>query len=109
MKYGPPILNEQNCELEWEVLMEIVERHGSWILYRDSDGYYLNSRCSWGAVEPTAEFQLLESEVDQYIKNGNSIIHELSSRANSPKSKERFEKERPVSEEKLISMNQCHK
>lgn len=44
--------------------MEIVERHSNWILYKDDDGYYLNSRCSWEAVEPTAEFQLLQHEVE---------------------------------------------
>ena len=89
--------------------MEIAERHHNWILYRDSDGYYLNSRCSWGAVEPTAEFQLLENEVEQYIKNGNDIIHELSKLSDSPMSKECYEKERPISREKLISMRECHK
>ena len=89
--------------------MEIVERHNNWILYKDSDGYYLNSRCSWGSVEPTAEFQLLEKEVAHYIENGNGIIHELASLADSPMSKERYENERPISREKVISMNACHK
>ena len=89
--------------------MEIVEQHNNWILYRDSEGYYLNSRCSWGAVEPTAEFKLLDSEVVNYIENGNGIIHKLASLADSPTSKERYENERPIPREKIISMNNCHK
>jgi hypothetical protein len=89
--------------------MEIAERHNNWILYRDSDGHYLNSRCSWGAVEPTAKFKLLESEVQEYIGNGNKIIHELSKQADSPMDKERYENDRPIPREKLIAMRNCHK
>lgn len=89
--------------------MEIVERHNNWLLYRDAEGYYLNSRCSWGAVEPTAKFQLLDQEVVSYIENGNGIIHELAGLADSPASKELYENERPISREKMIAMNNCHK
>lgn len=88
--------------------MEIVEQTGSWILYRDTDGYYLNSRCSWGAVEPTAEFELLPTEVEQYIKNGSGIIDELSSLSNSPSGKNKFEMQRPISKQKKSAMNKCH-
>ncbi|HEY6528291.1 MAG TPA: hypothetical protein VIZ65_06325 [Cellvibrionaceae bacterium] len=72
--------------------MEIIEQNNNWILYKDANGYYLNSRCSWGAVEPTAEFKLLPSDIEQYMKNGNGngIINELSKRADSPSGREFF-------------------
>jgi hypothetical protein len=87
--------------------MKIIEHNNNSTFYADADGYYLNSRCNWGAAEPTAEFKLISSEIELYIKNGNSIIHEWSRLADSPASKELFERERPISNEKRLDICKC--
>jgi hypothetical protein len=86
--------------------MQIIERTSNWILYKDLDGYYLDTRCHYGIVEETATFQLSADEVEIYLTTGNDVIHELSD--NAAHNKAWYEKQRPISDAKRTAINKCH-
>ncbi len=78
--------------------MKVVAKHNNWLLYSDNKNYILDVRCNYGIVEPTATFMLKEEEIENYLNNGEEILHELSNASCTSSGKHYYEKMRPVSE-----------
>ncbi len=76
--------------------MKVIDETNDWILYSDGEVYALSARYSYGPVDQSAEFLLLEEEAEGYKKNGRGAIAQIAKAAASPSGKIRYEKNRPV-------------
>ncbi|RJG47612.1 hypothetical protein D1Z90_10785 [Motilimonas pumila] len=92
--------------------MEKIGNGSTWILYRQSNNYYLESLCNHGPVSYTYTIVLTASEIALYEKQGSAFLDELAHDVHysAPGAKGSTSKFRPrkASDDVLASINALH-